>query len=233
MIQHFDIDSVIEHGTTPLSGTEKVVNPAWRELDRKKRSVQTKLTRRNARFAALTLHPVAEEDPKKYQKWQRLKAQLLEDIEQYENELQQLKSQLKQTTKHISWDELPETDKFRRLATGRKRLLDTIKMIAYRAETAMVGLVTSSTVDSTAGRRLMQDLFQSQTDILPDNAGERLKIRVHRSARPATDRLLATLFDHLNQAELKYPGTQLQLVYELHGHAPSNHRERVNPNSQK
>lgn len=140
---------------------------------------------------------------------------MLEDIEQYDSELQQLKSQLKQIAQHICWDELPESDKFQGLATGRKRLLDTIRMIAYRAETAMVGLVTDATLDSTAGRRLMQDLFDSQADILPDTTKQQLRIRVHRSARPATDRLLAKLFDNLNQGELIYPGTQLQLVYEL------------------
>jgi hypothetical protein len=219
MMQHFAIDSLSEYGTAGLSGT-KVVNPAWRELDRRKRSVQTKLTRRNARFTALVLHPVAQENTKKYQKWQRLKAQLLEEIEQYTNELEQLKSKLKQTAKHISWDDLPESDQFQRLASGRKRFLDTIRMIAYRAETAMVGLVIGPSADFAAGRRLMQDLFDSHADILPDSIGQRLRIRIHRSARPATDRLLATLFDHLNQAELVYPGTQLQMVYELHKYAP-------------
>ena len=34
-------------------------------------------------------------------------------------------------------DELQEEDKFERLKPGRKHLMDTIKMIAYRAETAM------------------------------------------------------------------------------------------------
>lgn len=227
MIQHFDFDKFIEQGTTTISGTEKVVNPAWRKLDSQKRSVQSKLMRRNARFAELTLHPAAEKDQKKYQKWQRLKAQLLEDIEQYDNELQQLKRQFQQTAKHISWNELLEPDKFQRLATGRKRLLDTIKMIAYRAETAMVELVKSPVLDSTAGRRLMQDLFDSQADILPETASQRLRIRVHRSARPATDRLLTTLFERLNQAELIYPGTELQLVYELHGYDSTKCRECI------
>ena len=228
MIQHFEIDSLIEHGTTDLSGTQNVVNPAWRGLDKQKRSVQTKLTRCKARFAELTLHRVTEKDPKKYQKWRRLKAQLLENIEQYDNELQQLKSQLKQIARHISWDELPEPDKFQGLATGRKRFLDTIRMIAYRAETAMVGLVTEATVNSTAGRRLMQDLFDSQADILPDTTTQKLRIRVHRSARPATDRLLTKLFDKLNQGELIYPGTQLQLVYELHGYQREIQRKCLN-----
>ncbi len=96
-------------------------------------------------------------------------------------------------------------------------MLDTIRMIAYRAETAMVKLLTGFKVDFTAGRRLMQDLFDSQADILPDFDGQRLKIRVHRSARPATDRILAELLDRLNQTEFIYPGTKLQLVYEMHG----------------
>lgn len=67
----------------------------------------------------------------------------------------------------------------------------------------------------------MQDLFDSQADILPETDRQRLRIRVHRSARPATDRLLKTLFERLNQAELIYPGTDLQLVYEMHGYDSS------------
>ena len=219
MMQHFDIDSVVEHGTTEISGTEKVVNPTWRELDRQKRSIQTKLLRRNARFAELTLHPIAEKDRKKYQKWYHRKAQLLEDIEQYENELKQLKVQLQKIDKHILFDELPNEHKFQKLATGRKRLMDTVRMIAYRAETAMVRLVMQPGVDSTAGRRLMQDLFDSHSDILPDSERRRLNIRVHRSARPATDQLLLKLFEQLNRAEIIYPGTNLQLIYELHGNS--------------
>ena len=233
MIQHFAIDSLIEHNVEEISGTEKVVNPAWRELDRQKRSVQTKLIRRNARFAELTLHPQTEQDLKKYQTWQRLKAQLLEDIEQFDNQLQQIKRLIQETKKHISFDELPQDHKFQRLGTDRKRLLDTIRMIAYRAETAMVRLIAGPTVDFTAGRRVMQDLFDSHADILPDKEGHRLTIRVHRTARPATDRILARLFEQLNQCELIYPGTQLQLVYELHGVTPERQPPRTISISQR
>ena len=65
-----------------------MVNPAWRELDRQSRSLKTKLTQRQARFAALTLHPQAEES--EIQKWERQKADLQEQIEQLENELDRL-----------------------------------------------------------------------------------------------------------------------------------------------
>ena len=77
-----------------------------------------------------------------------------------------MKDNLKQTPKHITWAELKDKDKFYRLLRGRKRLLDTVRMIAYRTETAMVGLLLGPRVDSVAARRLLQDLFVTEADIL-------------------------------------------------------------------
>ena len=81
MMQHFDIDVIMEYGTTAFPDTEKVVNPAWRELSRSRNSVQNKLRYRLARFAEITMHPETEEKPAKYRKWIAKKANLLEAIE--------------------------------------------------------------------------------------------------------------------------------------------------------
>ena len=102
-----------------------MVNPARRELDRQSRSVKSKLTQRQARFAALTLHPQAEES--EITKWERKKCDLQEEIEQLENELTVLKERQQSTPKHLEWDDLPEGEKFERLAPSRKRLTDTVK----------------------------------------------------------------------------------------------------------
>jgi hypothetical protein len=112
-----------------------VVNPKWRELDRRKRSVKSKLTHRQARFAALTLHP--EPDETTQVKWEKRKAELVEEIEQFEKELADIDKKSKETPDHLAWDEMPETEKFQRLAPSRQQLVDTVKMIAYRAETAL------------------------------------------------------------------------------------------------
>jgi hypothetical protein len=75
MMEHFAIDALSEYGTETLSGTTRpVVNPARRELDRQSRSVKSKLTQRQARFAALTLHPQAEAS--EIAKWEREKGDL-------------------------------------------------------------------------------------------------------------------------------------------------------------
>ena len=62
-------------------------------------------------------------------------------MQQLEHELEELKQQRKQTPKHIDWDQLPNENKFQRLAPSRKRLIDTVKLIAYRAETALTAIV--------------------------------------------------------------------------------------------
>jgi hypothetical protein len=35
---------------------------------------------------------------------------------------------------HITWAELEDNDRFNRLLPGRKRLMDTVRMIAYRGQ---------------------------------------------------------------------------------------------------
>jgi hypothetical protein len=227
MMQHFDIDVLLDHGVTKFPDTEKVINPAWRQLNRSRNSLQNKLRYRRARFAEMTMHPESANKLEKYDKWLKKKADLLEEIEKLEYQLNGLKVELKHTSKHIEWKELDEKDKFLRLLPGRKRLMDTIRMIAYRAETAMVGLITGPTVDSSDARCLLQDLFLTEADILPDPENEQLNIRVHSASRPVANRVLAQLFEHLNSAQVKYPGTELQMAFELGGYSASNRAEGV------
>lgn len=217
MMQHFEIDLLMDYGTEDFPATEIVVNPAWRRLDRLRNSLQNKLRYRNSRFAALTLHPESENDPKKYKKWIDTKGELLELIQNFEHELEGIKKKIKKTPKHITWEELSEEDKFQRLIPGRKRLMDTVRMIAYISETAMVSLLKSTTVDSPAARRLLQDLFVTEADILPNMKEGLLVVRIHSASRPAASRSLLKLIEQLNNTETLYPGTELRLVYELLG----------------
>ena len=147
------------------------------------------------------------------------RAGVLEEIQDFERDIEDLKRRLKNTDKHIQWDQLDEQDRFKKPVVGRKRLMDSIRMIAYRAETAMSALITGDSIDTAAARRLLQDLFSTEADILPDHENGRLLVNVHRGSRPAADQALANLFDHLNAAEITYPGTDLRLVYDFVGPA--------------
>ena len=62
MMEHFAIDLLSEYRTEEISDTRRpVVNPRWRNLNRQKQSIKSKLTTRRAGFAALTMHPEPDE----------------------------------------------------------------------------------------------------------------------------------------------------------------------------
>ncbi|WP_324292551.1 putative transposase [uncultured Desulfobacter sp.] len=140
---------------------------------------------------------------------------MLEEVEQYEAELSNIKSKIKEVSKHITWGNLEDQDKFMHLLPNRKRLMDTVKMIAYRAETSMAGILKSETIDMPAARRLLQDLYATEADLLPDTENKVLTVRVHNASRPAANKAFIRLFDELNSAELCYPGTNMKMEYVL------------------
>jgi hypothetical protein len=126
---------------------------------------------------------------------------------------------LKMMPSHLAWDKLPETEKFQRLAPSRKQLVDTVKMIAYRAETALASIVRELLARTDDARSLLRDLFRSEADLLPDLEQRVLHVHVHPMSNPRSNRAIAHLLEHLNAAEFTYPGTRLRLVYSIAGQA--------------
>ena len=237
MMQHFAIDLLSEYKDEPLHDTTRVVNPAWRQWERQRNSLESKLRYRRARFAEWTLHMIPASDPEKYQKRETQKALLLEQIQELEADLKKVTDQRKNTLHHILWKDLPKEHQFSQPVLERKRLMDAVRMIAYRAETAMSALLTSpplnaaqvqtatvdaadgdaAAMDTAAARRVLQDLFVTEADLRPDPAAGLLHVDVHRSSRPAVDRILRELFSKLNEMEFEFPGTALKISYQLLG----------------
>jgi len=215
MKEHFEIDRLCEYGVMDFHDTEKVVNPIWREHDKQRSRIQSQLQYRRSQFAKLTLHPESDGNPEKQDQWLKKKSGLLEEIEHFEHQLKTEKEALKATQKHITWKELPDSEKMQRLLPGRKHLKDTIGMIAYRSETAMAGWIKEIDVNSSDARRLLQDLFVTEADLLPDMENDVLTVRVHNASTPSKNRSLKALFERLNETETKYPGTDLVLSYHL------------------
>ena len=214
---HYAIDMVSEYGTEGFPGEQQVVNPIYRELDRQRNSLNAKLTHRRARYAALELHPVSDE--KKLTRWLHKKADLVEEIEQFEHNTKELKAKLKETAKHIDWHELEDGDKFKGLKPSQKHLVDTIKMIAYRAETAMVNIVREELTRHDDARALIRDLMSSDADILPDIEDGILNIRLHSMANQRSNHAIEHLLADLNNTEFCYPGIKMRMNFQmLHRH---------------
>jgi hypothetical protein len=211
--QHFALDRLVDYRTEAISDPIEVVNPDYRQLDGEVRSVTGKLTRRLARFGEMTLDDTIE--PKHVEPFVRKKAALQEEIETLQQDLDQLKAQRKDTPKHISVDELPEEARFRQLASRSKQLIDTVKMIAYRAETAMANSLREHLTRPDEARALLRALYTTEADLIPDPEAGTLTVRLHHSANAANDRVIAKLCEELNETETVFPRTNLRLVMKL------------------
>ena len=94
-------------------------------------------------------------------------------------------------------------------------------MIAYRAETAMASILREAMAREDDARSLLRDLFCSEADLLPELEQQILRVQVHPMSNPRSNRAIAHLLKHLNEAEFTYPGTNLRLVYSVAGVADS------------
>src|SRR5712671_572748 len=133
MREHYGLDRLVEYGTEMIPDAVSLVNPQWRTLDSQIRSKTGQRFRLWAQFGALTLSEEPAES--ELQNYSQRKGLLQEQIQHMDLEIENLKRQRTQTAHHIPVQYLPEKDRFTRLRTERKHFVDTIKMIAYRAET--------------------------------------------------------------------------------------------------
>jgi len=63
------IDQLQEYSIEEFPDTEMVVNPAWRELDRQRNSLNNKLRHRRAKFGQLAQHAESKQNEKRYSRW--------------------------------------------------------------------------------------------------------------------------------------------------------------------
>jgi hypothetical protein len=215
MREHYAIDRLVEHGTEPLPETTTVVNPAWRQLDSQIRREQARRDRERAAFGALSLSAVPE--PPELEAWQQQKARLHDALTTRETRLAEWKAKRKETPRHVALKDLPQEEQFPRLRAERKHFVDTIKLIAYRAETALVGTVREALARHDDGRALVRELMRTPADVHPDLTAKTLTVRLHPLPSRLQDAAVRHLAEELTATETVFPGTDLRLVFSLNG----------------
>jgi len=213
MRQSYNLDSLVDYRTAPIPETTRVVNPAYRTLDGKVRKTVASLSRKKAEFGAMNLE--GEIEAKKVEAFTQRKSDLKEAIEHLTTEAEALKALRKAEKRHVTYDELPKEARFDRLSTQSKHLIDTIKMVAYRAETAMAQIVRQSMTRHDDARSLLRAIYNTEADMVPDMEANTLTIRLHPLANNSSDRAVRHLCEEINLTETVFPGTELRLIYEL------------------
>jgi len=211
--EHYNLDRLVDYGTEAISDPLQVVNPDHRHLDGQVRSRTGKLNRRLAQFGSMNLEETIE--PEQVEPFVQRKADLQEEIESLQTEIQTLKEARKATARHIRIDELPQEQRFRQLSTQSKHLIDAVKMIAYRAETAMANILRETIAHPDEARSLLRALYQTEADLLPDAGAGTLTVRLHHLANRCSDEAIRKLCDELNATETQFPRSNLRLVLKL------------------
>ena len=215
MMEHYSLDQLVEYAAEPLPETTKIVNPAWRQLDQKIRREHALLRKDQATLGAQSVpeNPSGQE----WTQFSHNNGQLLQSIENRAATIKQCKVQRKALPRHITLQDLPQECRFQQLASAKKRFVDTVKLLCYRAETAMVYTLREKLKRTEDARALARQIFQTAVDLRPDKDNKILTVRLHPLTTVGHDHILKHLCEELNATETEFPGTDLCLKFEVLG----------------
>jgi hypothetical protein len=211
--EHYSLDRLADYCTAQITDPIEVVNPAYRTLDGQVRSANGKLSRTMALFGALSIEQTIE--PPHVEAFTAKKAALKDQIDTLQSDIARLKDTRKATARHIEVKDLPQDQRFAQLSTHSKHFVDTIKMVSYRAETAMANFLRESLTRADEARTLVRALYTTEADLLPDLQRKTLTVRVHHLAQHRSDQAIAKLCDELNQTQTVFPRTDLRMIFQL------------------
>ena len=223
MRENYGLDRLIDYSTESIPDTTKVVNPEYRTISSKVRSIAATLARRKVEFSDLQL--IGDIDPQNVQPYVQKKTAIQQDIETISAALQKLKEDRKSILKHITIKDLPPDQRFNALGFESKHLVDTIKMIAYRAETALAETLKEYLGDKEDARMLIKRLCTSHGDLIPDKQNKTLTVRLHHQTCKSQDVAIEKLCAELNDTQSVFPGTEIRLFYECSGNAVDNRNQ--------
>jgi hypothetical protein len=211
--EHFGLDRLADYQTEAIPDTVKIINPEYREVESKIRRGAGKLSRQLAQFGAINLESGLE--PAQIERINQKKADRLTEIEAIKEEVATLKAKRKTLERRLFIKDLPEEHRFEQLSTQSKHFVDTIKMVAYRAETAMAHALREYTTQHDEARVRLRALYTSEADLLPDLDAKTLTVRLHHTAQRHMDVAMQKLCEELTATETVFPRTDLRMIFIL------------------
>jgi hypothetical protein len=214
MRQEYDIDRIIQYGVDELNNTIMVVNREYSNLTYRLKKLREKIARRHAKLYALMEENIADEME---QTGKNIKKQLLlgKEIESLEAEEKKTLAQRAQQPYKISIGEMPEHTRYNKLKTESKHLQNIIKIICYRAETAIANLLAPYYRKSSDEiRALVKSIIFAKADLYPNYQTNTLTVRLNSLATPRDNYTVREICQTINDYEAVFPGTKLKLVYK-------------------
>jgi hypothetical protein len=173
MVESFGIDSIVSYLKKTVPDTSQIINPEYRTLDQEHKRISAKLYAAKIKFAEISLQN-KELSEKEMNRFLKRKAEEQQKIKELENDKLTVIERKKSVDKKVLFKELDENQKFNTSLNERKFFLDTIKIIAYRAETALCNIIKKEMSSPEQARAIIRKFYTSDADIEEDHENNRL-----------------------------------------------------------
>jgi len=210
--REFSIDQLAGYAPAEAPGNETIKNPACVALDAQLRKIRSDLAAVDAEMGRLVLD---SNDPAVVGKFLMDRKVFAQRRDLLAKRRLEILATRKPLDKRIPISSLPDEQRPRFIAPSRTLFLNTLRIAAYRAETAMAIELRNHIARSDDARSLLQDVFKHDADIITDLPNKTLTVRLHHFTNPQASRAIAALLVTLTQTETTYPGTDLVLRYEM------------------
>lgn len=217
MRHHFALDALVTYAVEPADAERTIPNPARKAVTKTLAETRATLKELEHHYGQQARTNTEARRPT-MRGFKIAHADLNRQITRLEATITKLTARLATLPKRVPVKAVLDEAAIVQLAPEAKHLTDTIKMVAFRAETALVRALTPHyrrTEDD--GRTLIREMLLTSADIIPQPADQRLLVRLHALANPRSNEALAGLCGTLNALKVCYPGTDLTLVYQAPG----------------
>ncbi len=214
MRHEFALDHLPTTAVEPADPERRVPNPAVKEKQRELGQVTAQLAKAEQAYGQQA-HNTAAQQRRTVRGVTITHAELGRTIKNLCSAREQLAAELMALPARVPVRETMHGEPIVRLERERKIITDTVKMVAYRAETQLANLVgplLPSRHDEA--RKFMRQVFELPADLRPNYEQGELVVRLHSMTTPRDNRALAALCGVLNELDVYYPDTELRLVLE-------------------
>jgi hypothetical protein len=220
MRQEYAIDKIIQYGMEEIDDNINVVNREYSNITYRIKKSREKLARGKA---AIYNHQQQmpeinnnNEQSRKIAKWMETLAILHEQTNGIEQEIEQLVKERSAIPYKIPLSQMPKESRYNKLNQESKHLQNILKMICFRAETALAAKLAPHFARSRDEiRALVKSIIMLAIDQYPDYQNNRIEITLYPLTNKRSNYALESILHIINQTNTKYPGTDLTLFYKI------------------
>jgi len=210
--QEYALDALVDYGIEPADPKRDVPNPQRKQINAKLRKAYNELSQLAAEYgteAFVNVHSAK----KTIREFKKANAPLTKSIRDVLETIRALEKKRAAVPTRVPVQKLTQGEVVK-LAVERKHLTDLFKMVAYQAESDLVRLVAPHYRRAEQeGRSLIRSALANAGDI--EVTDQELRVSFEPLSSPHRTQALATLCEDLNATATTFPGSALQLRFDV------------------